>query len=348
MVSNNDFFIKLKSCVEEKTPFISFRHPQSETLKCYFGSANKINSFSIPLDSGFVVMPFDVKKQGYYISKSTTISTKISKNINKDSLNTSLNLNEKFHSDKNEYCNKVSKIIKIISQTELVKVVFSKSFKFNLSSNNFDIFFQKLLNQNFEAFCYLFYHPEEGFWMGASPETLLEINDKNVTTMALAGTKKRETSEWGNKEIIEQEIVKEEIIKNLRPLCENVKTEGPVTIKAGEIDHLKTVITGFSTASVNDVINAIHPTPAVGGVPKKNALSIINSLENHERSLYSGYLGEIDKNGCRLFVNLRCVNFNQNKATLFVGGGITQESSPEKEWEEIINKSQTILSSLFN
>ena len=117
MVSNNDFFIKLKSCVEEKTPFISFRHPQSETLKCYFGSANRINSFSIPLDSGFVVMPFDVKKQGYYISKSTTISTKITKNINKDSLNTSLNLNEKFHSDKNEYCNKVSKIIKIISQT---------------------------------------------------------------------------------------------------------------------------------------------------------------------------------------------------------------------------------------
>ena len=145
-----------------------------------------------------------------------------------------------------------------------------------------------------------------------------------------------------------QEIVKEEIIKNLHPFCENVKAEGPVTIKAGEIDHLKTVITGFSTASVNDVINAIHPTPAVGGVPKKNALSIINSLENHERSLYSGYLCEIDKNGCRLFVNLRCVNFNQNKATLFVGGGITQESSPEKELEEIINKSQTIFSSLFN
>ena len=108
-----------------------------------------------------------------------------------------------------------------------------------------------------QAFCYLFYHPEEGFWMGASPETLLEISDKNVTTMALAGTKKRENSEWGNKEIIEQEIVKKEIIKNLHPFCENVKAEGPVTIKAGEIDHLKTVITGFSTASVNDVINAI-------------------------------------------------------------------------------------------
>ena len=161
------------------------------------------------------------------------------------------------------------------------------------------------------------------------------------------GTKKRNVVRWGNKEILEQKIVKDEIKKRLTPLCKNLETTNSSTIKAGGIDHLKTTISGTTISSPSQIINAIHPTPAVGGVPKEKALLIIKKEESHNRSFYSGYLGEIDNMNCKLFVNLRCVHVKINKAKIFVGGGITVDSKPEKEWEEIINKSQTILKALF-
>ena len=110
---------------------------------------------------------------------------------------------------------------------------------------------------------------------------------------------------------------------------------------------MKTTISGTTSSSPSQIINAIHPTPAVGGSPKEKALLIIKKKESHNRSFYSGYLGEINNMNCTLFVNLRCVHIKKNKAKIFVGGGITEDSKPEKEWKEIINKSQTILEALF-
>ena len=348
MISCSDFMLKLNFFYNQKTSFVSFRLPGSNTLKCYNGKEKKINHKAFPKDPGFIMMPFDESSEGYFLSSKTMFEAKITPNSLKDSLSEEFNQQEKFNSHKENYLKKIVDIKSTISKTELIKLVYSTSFELDLIQNNFEAYFKKLLSLHKDAFCYLFYIPNEGFWMGASPETLLDVQDKKITTMALAGTKNRNVIQWGNKEILEQKIVKDEIKKNLAPFCKNLKTTNPRTIKAGDIDHLKTTISGTTNSSPNQIINAIHPTPAVGGAPTEKALLFIKKKESHNRSFYSGYLGEINNMNCTLFVNLRCVHIKKNKAKIFVGGGITEDSKPEKEWEEIINKSQTILEALFS
>jgi len=347
MISCADFFLRLNFYYNQKTPFVSFRSPGTNTLKCYNGKEQKINHKALPKDPGFIMMPFDENKEGHFLSSKTMFEAKITPNSLKNSLTERFNQQEKFNSRKENYIKKIVDIKSTISKTELIKLVYSTSFEVDLIQNNYEAYFKKLLSLHKDAFCYLFYIPDEGFWMGASPETLLEVKDKKITTMALAGTKKRSVIQWGNKEILEQKIVKDEIKKNLTPFCENLETTNSSTIKAGGIDHLKTTISGATSSSPSQIINAIHPTPAVGGAPKEKALLIIKKKESHNRSFYSGYLGEINNMNCKLFVNLRCVHIKKNKARIFVGGGITEDSKPEKEWEEIINKSHTILEALF-
>ena len=133
----------------------------------------------------------------------------------------------------------------------------------------------------------------------------------------------------------------------MNPHCQNLTSQELQTSKAGKIEHLKTLITGFTSKSPKEIVAALHPTPAVAGVPKNKAISIIAEKEKHDRSFYSGYLGKIDSKNCALFVNLRCLQIKDNNARLFVGGGITKDSIPEKEWEEIIHKSQTMIDALF-
>ena len=95
-----------------------------------------------------------------------------------------------------------------------------------------------------------------------------------------------------------------------------------------------------------------HPTPAVCGLPAKKAKNFILENENYNREFYSGFLGEINipkstKNKkSHLFVNLRCMSLENNIARIYVGGGITKDSIPEKEWEETVSKSFTMKSVL--
>jgi isochorismate synthase len=117
------------------------------------------------------------------------------------------------------------------------------------------------------------------------------------------------------------------------------------------------------------LISAIHPTPAVCGLPKGSAKKFILENENYNREFYTGFLGELNlkktlqRNGNRknrenqayasitktsaLFVNLRCMKLEAKQAVLFVGGGITKDSNPVAEWEETSNKAQTMKSVLF-
>ena len=97
------------------------------------------------------------------------------------------------------------------------------------------------------------------------------------------------------------------------------------------------------------LLNKLHPTPAVCGLPKETAKNFILEHEGYDRSFYTGFLGEINLNSggeksanTHLFVNLRCMELFEDKAVLFVGGGITNDSNNEKEWEETVAKSSTM------
>jgi isochorismate synthase len=95
------------------------------------------------------------------------------------------------------------------------------------------------------------------------------------------------------------------------------------------------------------IINALHPSPAIGGTPKRKALELIRDLEPKGRGFYAGYLGWIEADESHevqadLYVTLRCLSWQENSVTFYVGGGIVAGSDPDKEWEETQAKAQVL------
>ena len=100
----------------------------------------------------------------------------------------------------------------------------------------------------------------------------------------------------------------------------------------------------MTDSQLNDILCALHPTPAVGGYPKEAAKVWIDRVEPHRRRYYGGYLGPVQADGMRLFVNLRCMEVDDGYVRLYVGGGLTVQSQPASEWCETEAKAQTLLS----
>lgn len=202
------------------------------------------------------------------------------------------------------------------------------------------------------AFVYQVFIPEVGFWVGATPELLLQTDEQKAQTVALAATQAIPQSindiKWGEKEIKEQALVAEHVRKILIAFGLNSYKEKPVkTIKAGSMAHLKTEITFNPEKIRNNIgcfIGQLHPTPAICGLPVKKALALIEQTENFNREYYAGFLGEFNpQKNIHLFVNLRCLRAFESAICLYSGAGITPQSDPEKEWEETQIKMQTLL-----
>ncbi|MCK9311876.1 MAG: isochorismate synthase, partial [Bacteroidales bacterium] len=202
-----------------------------------------------------------------------------------------------------------------------------------------------------EAFVYLFHSLKTGTWLGSSPELILSGKGENWQTVAMAGTKKiskgNETPEWDEKNIKEQHIVADYIKKQLYAHHLTCTIKGPFACRAGRLMHLKTAFffRMIDNSKIGDLLDILHPTPAVCGYPKKEAYRLITEEEGYDRSYYSGFIGKLslsEKTG--LFVNLRCMQIGAKLLTLFAGGGLLTSSELEPEWEETEAKLQTMLS----
>ncbi|MGB0949784.1 MAG: chorismate-binding protein, partial [Marinirhabdus sp.] len=95
--------------------------------------------------------------------------------------------------------------------------------------------------------------------------------------------------------------------------------------------------------NVQQLIFALHPTPAVCGTPTGAAKNFIAANENYQREFYTGYLGLIGATRSALFVNIRCMKIAGGTASVYAGGGITAQSDPEREWRETQHKMQAVL-----
>jgi isochorismate synthase len=204
------------------------------------------------------------------------------------------------------------------------------------------------------AFVHLSYSPFTGLWLGASPEVLLKKKGPLFETISLAGTANwKEVSFnqlWKNKERHEQALVSrfvEDQLKECHVL--QFQKEGPETVRSGTMAHISTRYRFQldSNAEAINVLEKLHPTPAVCGLPKSLALNLIHSTESHKRKYYSGYIGPVTANqGFELYVNIRCLQFVENGVQLFVGGGLTVDSELQSEWCETELKAQTLLSAI--
>jgi isochorismate synthase len=206
--------------------------------------------------------------------------------------------------------------------------------------------FQNLIATYPTAFRYLFFHPKIGLWMGATPEQLVKINQNQFETVALAGTQLySENVIWETKEKEEQQFVTNYILDKVTSKVNELIVTDAETVKAGNLVHLKSLISGELTADfqVSDLIKTLHPTPAVCGLPKDKTIDFILKNEGYNRKYYAGFLGEYNKeNLTDLFVNLRCLEVENDVVNIYVGCGITKDSNPEKEFIETENKSMTM------
>ena len=250
---------------------------------------------------------------------------------------------------KEDYIKKASEIIEILSSNQsLKKIVYSRIKEVSLSTNGFTLF-ERLTQAYPRAFVYYFQDPQLGEWIGASPEILVSGKNGHFESVALAGTQKaNETRDWGEKEKEEQAFVSHylaELLQNHN--VSDLRSEGPKTVQAGPLSHLRTDFQWKSDSlQAWQIAKDLHPTPAVSGTPVQEASEWILNNEKHDRSFYSGMIGELQAEEMNIFVNLRCAQIIGDRIFLYIGGGFTAESDPEKEWEETENKSKTLLNLL--
>lgn len=345
------FFLKIKNHKEQNLPFVLYSKPNTSNLVGILQQKNTLFHVGDYSEKGFVFASFDEKQLILIPESESEIITAEKQDtsfepIEIDDLN--LDTEAKF-----QYEYLVAQGIQAIKNEEFKKVVLSRSEEVPLSEFDFIDTFQHLVQLYPGTFCYCFFHPKIGMWMGATPEKLLKANENVFETMALAGTQKdnRQTEiVWQQKEKDEQQYVTDFIVKRLREFAASVVVSEPYSLKAGSIWHIKTDISGVlkDNSTLEEVIDTLHPTPAVCGLPKKKSKAFILENEKYDRSFYTGFLGELNStfegnnSSSDLFVNLRCMQIEDEKAILYMGCGITKESIPEKEWEESVNKSMTM------
>lgn len=199
------------------------------------------------------------------------------------------------------------------------------------------------------SYVYLCHTPETGTWMGGTPEILLAGEKGAWQTVALAGTQSLRDGKlpksWDSKNWKEQQLVASYIRRQLSTLGIEPEEKGPYSIRAGEVSHLKSDFF-FSlpdSDKLGDVLQLLHPTPAVCGLPKEEAYHFILENEGYDRTYYSGFIGWLDPQGkTDLYVNLRCMNIHPETFTLFAGGGLLAASRLEDEWQETEDKLETM------
>jgi len=195
---------------------------------------------------------------------------------------------------------------------------------------------------------------------GATPERLVSLRGRTVETGALAGTTGRgETpaeDEWlaaelreDEKNVHEHKLVAETIREQLAPFAASVSVGERTVKRLATVQHLSTPITAelADDTHVLDVVEALHPTPAVGGLPPDRALETIRETEPFDRGWYAAPVGWIDAAGNGTFaVGLRSAVATRRQATLFAGVGIVGDSDPDAEWDEVELKFRPILDEL--
>ncbi len=257
----------------------------------------------------------------------------------------------------NSYTALVQRAKEAILENRFKKVVLARSKEVELTSEPNVCQIIQEIGAKFPAAFVSFIHTKEtGAWMTATPEILASMDRDGIfRTIALAGTQQLKDGEaiqrasWSQKEIEEQALVSRYIINCFKKIRLREYDEvGPRTVQSGNLVHLRTDY-AVNTNELNFpelgtvMLELLHPTSAVCGMPKEVTLEFIKEHEGLDRKLFSGYLGPVNINDAsHVFVNLRCANLFATKVVLYAGAGVTQDSEPEKEYQETELKMEAI------
>lgn len=244
-----------------------------------------------------------------------------------------------------QYCSQAHQIIQELKRAG-GKTVLSRVITGEMIRKGSDVI-EEYFNCNPNAFCFAYMTRETGCWLGATPEILYEhkSGNKYFETMSLAGTRLYAMHDypWDYKNIEEHNYVTEFITNTLFQLGYDVSVGEEETVRYGVIEHLCHKIKArINDKNIVDLLNQLSPTPAVAGYPIEYALDDIMHYEVHPRYCYTGYVGVANQDGLHIYVNLRCAHFNSERFCIYGGGGLTEFSTEEDEWQEVELKTSVL------
>ena len=237
-----------------------------------------------------------------------------------------------------EYIDEIQKIQNSIAGITGSKIVAARVMVIPGEMDPADEFFK--LSISFpDGYIFCFGTPATGCWIGASPELLLESQSGYLKSMALAGTRKAATpGPWDDKNLEEQEIVTQYIIKLMKDSGLEPESDPPHTSVTGQIEHICSHVYAKitdSTPNLEQLLRRLSPTPALCGQPRPVALDVIKETEKFDRGCYGGFCGPYNSPEDFTFnVIVRCASFDSERVCKYVGGGITAKSTAESEWLE--------------
>ncbi len=349
---NEDLERLIQQGLDENKVFVLWRKPDSPVKGVAANSYQKVLTGSMPAEAGFFIAPFRENKNHPRLFIPAEISLPTQNHLLQQVRSHPLaETTIPDTTSKQDYEVSFQTLKQAINDNKIEKAVLSRTlFSEIITRKNAATFFFALENAYPHAMVYLINLPGIGCWAGATPETLLAKTAGGYQTAALAGTKPATPeARWREKEMHEQALVTEFIQNILQDNnISNYQKSGPESITASNLIHLKTsfFIPGeYISGKEIKIVEDLHPTPAVCGFPREEALGLILDTETHDRAYYTGFLGEVNspQHDIHLYVNLRCMQIYNDGALLYAGGGITADSDLEEEWQETEEKSKTLL-----
>lgn len=262
---------------------------------------------------------------------------------------------------KNEYCNMVLKAKEYIKEGDIFQVVLSNRIEAEIEGSILDCY-RVLRTTNPSPYMFYFYSNDIEI-AGASPETLVKLEDNKLYTFPLAGTRKRGRSEEEDYDI-ERELLKDEkelaehnmLVDLGRNDIGKISEIGTVKVEKymgierfSHVMHIGSTVTGKIRGDKDslDAIDSILPAGTLSGAPKIRACEIINELEGNKRGIYGGAIGYIDFTGnLDMCISIRLAFAKNGKVFIRSGAGIVADSIPENEYEECINKAKAVINAL--
>jgi menaquinone-specific isochorismate synthase len=208
---------------------------------------------------------------------------------------------------------------------------------------------------------HFYFQPQAGCgFMGATPERLYKRDHRFIESEAVAGTcpRGRTSSEdkllglkllRNEKERHEHVIVRNDIQSLLAKYCHDlIVGQEPRLLKQSRVQHLYTPVSGQLNADISDLdlLRLLHPTPAVGGLPRQQALQTIAQLEPFDRGWFAGPVGWIGHDAAEFAVGIRSAIVNGTSMSLFAGAGVVRGSVPQLEWDELETKISVFMQAL--
>lgn len=267
--------------------------------------------------------------------------------------------NIKSNITKEKFCENVEIAKEHIRAGNIFQTVLSKRYEIKFSGSLIS-FYKKLKATNPSPYMYYLKFGEREI-IGSSPENLVRVEDKNITSYAtLAGTRPRGKNKEEDARL-ETELLNDEkeraehimLVDLTRNDIGKIAEVGSVKVpelmnvhKYSHVQHIASLVTGKLRKDKDafDAFNAIFPAGTVSGAPKIRAIEIINELEKTKRGPYAGAVGYFSTNGNADFaIGIRTLFANKNRAYIQTGAGIVYDSVPEKEFQETENKAKALL-----